>query len=421
MKNKILTFYKESIQIGYKTRLSIINICTKSATLLSSLLIFCLIFLWLPDNMNYTTEISLFTAIIVTIIAFIPIQEMIELILKKKFLSEYLFDDPLTLKNARRRFEIGALISNVFPDMVKLSGSVSGRLAVLNPDSTYDIYVYSKAKQRKVKLRNVVVNTKFINFLKDKKQGVSISECLLYPDINEDFMQLKSSFIFPFLFRNKVFGFLAVADIPSEQDKGNLTVLASKAALAVYNHILSSEVVINKKYKREFEVANKIEDQIFTNQIPDILNFKFKTIQKNSTIMQEFFKNNDGSRIFALTVLKKGNRMGSGLVLSSLLGTIYSQTLLKKKHSIHSVKETVNNTLNNISWKEGHEMIIGNFFENSQEIIFYQVGTGFKLVKETDLEKNLITIGYKNPIAISKNPLFITYKGKKVLSIESMQ
>lgn len=421
MKNKILTFYKESIQIGYKTRLSIINICTKSATLLSSLLIFCLIFLWLPDNMNYTTEISLFTAIIVTIIAFIPIQEMIELILKKKFLSEYLFDDPLTLKNARRRFEIGALISNVFPDMVKLSGSVSGRLAVLNPDSTYDIYVYSKAKQRKVKLRNVVVNTKFINFLKDQKQGVSISECLLYPDINEDFMQLKSSFIFPFLFRNKVFGFLAVADIPSEQDKGNLTVLASKAALAVYNHILSSEVVINKKYKREFEVANKIEDQIFTNQIPDILNFKFKTIQKNSTIMQEFFKNNDGSRIFALTVLKKGNRMGSGLVLSSLLGTIYSQTLLKKKHSIHSVKETVNNTLNNISWKEGHEMIIGNFFENSQEIIFYQVGTGFKLVKETDLEKNLITIGYKNPIAISKNPLFITYKGKKVLSIESMQ
>ena len=91
------------------------------------------------------------SAIIITIIFFLPIQEYIEIYLKKKILSEYLFDDPLTLRFAHKRFDVYDLIRNVFPDMVRASGSNMGRLAILNQFGYFEAYTYTKGRRRKIK------------------------------------------------------------------------------------------------------------------------------------------------------------------------------------------------------------------------------------------------------------------------------
>ena len=97
--------------------------------------------------------------------------------------------------------------------------------------------------------------------MKDKKQGASTSDLVGLPDINNDFIDLKANFIIPFIFREKIFGFLAVTNIPKEDELLNLKVLASKSALAVYNHILSSAIAFS-----EFRLCfrfNKLWEYIF--------------------------------------------------------------------------------------------------------------------------------------------------------------
>ena len=237
-----------------------ITFFTRLFSILLGLAIYALFRKILPASKTYSLEISMVSSIVISVVAILPLQEILEIRLKKMFLSEYLFDDPLTVKSAQKRFEFDALISNVFPDMVKISGSNSGRIAVLNKHNGFNIYTYSRGgRQKKVKKKNYQINDTLINFLKTHKQGVSVDECLKYPEINDYFISLKANYILPFLFRDRLFGFLAVTNIPVNQDNRNLMVLSSKSALAVYNHILSSQIAEHAKYKREFEVASKIE------------------------------------------------------------------------------------------------------------------------------------------------------------------
>jgi hypothetical protein len=145
---------------------------------------------------------------------------------------------------------------NIHPFLILLS--VMGRLAILiREPADYEVYTYFNGRRRKIKPKSVQIKDRLLNFLKDKKHGISIGELLGHSEINDDFLELKANFVIPFIFRERIFGFLAVTNIPSPEDLLNLKVLASKSAIAVYNHILSSQVVLHKKYKREFEIANR--------------------------------------------------------------------------------------------------------------------------------------------------------------------
>lgn len=421
MKEKFRELFSYFLPTGYRIKLITITGGVRLLSVILTLFIYNYVGLLIPKTIEYSLQITMVATIIISVILVVPFQEFLETTIKKKFLSEYLFDDPLTLKSARRRFEIDALISNVFPDMVKISGSTYGRLAVLiREPADYEVYTYSNGKRRKVKPKSVQIQDRLLKFLKDKKQGASTSDLVGLPDINNDFIELKANFIIPFIFRERLFGFLAVTEIPTPEDTLSLRILASKSALAVYNHILSSQVAIHKKYKREFEIANRIEDLIFTSKVPIFKSFKFETHQKDPSVLLEFFKNEDGEYLFILLVLNS-TKVGSGLVSSHILGKMYSQSLLRRKHNLNSLRTIAEEMLKKLSWEEGYEMVVGSFREDTFRLTFSQTGKNFRITNDIDPDKSLISVGWRYTVDLNENPLvLIYYKSDKILSIKAI-
>ncbi|MBP7283885.1 MAG: hypothetical protein KBA66_20030 [Leptospiraceae bacterium] len=421
MKEKFRELFSYFLPTGYRIKLITITGGVRLLSVILTLSIYNYVGVLIPKTIEYSLQITMVATIIISVILVVPLQEFLETTIKKKFLSEYLFDDPLTLKSARRRFEIDALISNVFPDMVKISGSTYGRLAVLiREPADYEVYTYSNGKRRKVKPKSVQIQDRLLKFLKDKKQGASTSDLVGLPDINNDFIELKANFIIPFIFRERLFGFLAVTEIPTPEDTLSLRILASKSALAVYNHILSSQVAIHKKYKREFEIANRIEDLIFTSKLPIFKSFKFETHQKDPSVLLEFFKNEDGEYLFILLVLNS-TKVGSGLVSSHILGKMYSQSLLRRKHNLNSLRSIAEEMLKKLSWEEGYEMVVGSFREDTFRLTFSQTGKNFRITNDIEPDKSLISVGWRYTVDLNENPLvLIYYKSDKILSIKAI-
>jgi hypothetical protein len=421
MKEKFQEYISSLLPSGYRIKSVVITIGMRLLSICLTLIIYYYIGLLIPKATEYSLQITMIATIVISVILIVPIQEYLETGIKKRFLSEYLFDDPLTLKSARRRFEIDALISNVFPDMVKISGSKYGRLAVLTREpGDYEVYTYSNGRRRKIKPKSVQIQDRLLNFLKNKKQGATTGDLLGYPDINDDFVDLKANFIIPFLFRERLFGFLAVTNIPNPEDMLSLKILASKSAIAVYNHILSSQVAIHKKYKREFEIANRIEDLIFTSKVPVFQSFKFETHQTDPSVLLEFFKNEDGEYLFILLALSS-NKVGSGLVSSHILGKMYSQSLLKRKHNLNSLKAIAEDMLKKLSWEEGYDMVVGSFREDTFRLTFSQTGKKFRITNDSEPTKGLISVGWRYTVDLKENPvIWIYYKSDKIVSIRTI-
>ena len=417
MKEVIEKYIVSLLPSGFKIKSTLIILSTRLLLISTGLFTYTVLSDNLTDVYSSKMVIAEIGAILTSIIFILPVQEYIEIYLKKKILSEYLFEDPLTLRFAYKRFEVHDLIRNVFPDMVKASGSIMGRLAVLNQLDYFDAYTYTKGRRRKIKNQSFLVSKRLKTYLVSKKDGVSISEISDNPAILEDFALMKASFILPFVFREKLFGFVSFTNVPDASELSTMRIISSKAALSIYNHILSSQIAIHKKYKHEFEVASRIEDKIFSNKIPEFIGIEFKSYPSDPNLLLEFFRNEEEGHVFVLIAMNGKNRFSSGLVSSHLLGKYYSQSLVRKKHNHKTIRMFTEKSLQELSWKEGFEMIIGSFKENSTRITFTQVGLNFRVTDSELKTDNLISVGWKYTLDIKSDSLLIYYKKEKVISI----
>jgi hypothetical protein len=133
----------------------------------------------------------------------------------------------------------------------------------------------------------------------------------------------------------------------------------------------------------------------------------------------EFFKNDDDSCLFILLALKGNRKLGSGMVSSHMLGKLYSQSLIKKKHSMQSIKSITEEALKDVFWHEGYEIIMGEFNDQTAKITFNQKGLNFKVTDEENPSVNLISVGWRYTLDIKKvDTIYIYYKNEKVLSIK---
>ncbi|MCE9501717.1 MAG: hypothetical protein K8R21_14640, partial [Leptospira sp.] len=372
------------------------------------------------SDILYSQEISMTATVIFSVISIFPLQEYLITRLKSVLLSEYLSDDPLSARLAHRRFDLDALITNVFPDMVKISGSTAGRLAILNnEESNFDIYTYSRGKQRKVKTKEENVKTRLVQFLKLKKTGVTIADALNFWGINDDFLALKSNYIQPFIFREKLFGFIAVTNIPGKEGIKDMALLSSKSAIAVYNHILSSQVAENRKYKREFESASRIQYMIQNTAIPKMKDFEVRLIEKDPNILMEFFKDSEENFYFVMLSLNPGKK-GSGLVLAYMLGTLYIRSLFEKKININNLKTFIIETLKSISWSDPFDLLLGTIEDHdSSQIVMIQEGINFKVVNSRFPDRNMISVGWRNNLNVPETPIYFQIRGKSLLSLSA--
>ncbi len=405
---------------SFQAKTIIISVFVRLLTVSLAFISYFLIQSFLAVETSLILEIGLILSALISLILFAPIQENLEIYLKKKFLSEYIFEDALTLKSARRKFEINALISNIFPDMVKISGNESGKILILSSDGeNYDSYSYEKGKRKKMKSGSILVNKALSNQLIKKVNGYSTYESLGLTEINDEFIKYNANYMIPFLFREKLFGFLAIPNIPSEEVIQTLKILSSKSALAIYNNILSSQIAIHQKYKREFATAVKIEKHIFDYKIPNFRNIEITSFRRQTSMLLEFFDGMNGEKLFLVLAIKN-NISGSEIVFSYILGKIYSLTINSQSFDIKTLKLEVDAIFNELSFEDNYELTIGSFKENSSKLTFLLIGKNIKITNDINSNLSLVSSGWRYTVDLEKTKeLFIIYKSEKVFSIKA--
>jgi hypothetical protein len=367
----------------------------------------------------FKNEVSVVLILVLDVIFLVPKVEQLGQKIKAMFLSEYLVEDGSTSKRyAYKRFNLESLIRAVFPDMVKMSESKSGRMAILSEEGFFNIYNYTRGRQRRINIREEYYrDSNLIQFIKSKSYGISITEVYDNPSIQADMDALNCNFIIPFLFRDKIFGFVAFTSIPNKIYINDLVFLANQAGMVIHNHLLASNSYDNSKYMKEYEVANRIQSLLQTGNPPPLDNhiFKINKILYSNILFLEFYKSKEGENIFVLLSTGKESK-ASGIVLSYILGTLYSRESSNELNSFWEIKDLIKETCDYIKWSEKIEIILG-VFSKSKEIQFYQSGHSFRVIYSNEPQTTPISIGWKNTLILNDKTLEIYYKNQNVVSI----
>jgi len=309
------------------------------------------------------------------VIALLPLQEFLILRLKNRFLSEYLAEDAGFSRVAHRKLDLQSLIRHIFPDMVKMSGSQEGKLGILDTRSGFVVYNYSYGRQRKIRTRlTLESNHPLFAFLEKRKRMISIGETLEHHDVNSVFVSLGVNYIIPFYFREKLFGFLAVTNC---RRMDSLNLMARKAALAIHNYLLSVTVVDHIKYRKEFEFADKIQDLILNNDPPRLENIELNLVNRDPSILLEFFQIR-GKYYFVGTGLSLSHK-GSGLVLSYLLGVLFSRFLTDSLSGVMQMFNLISDTLLKISYRDEYCLVAGVISPVEQKVELAYSGRGIQI------------------------------------------
>jgi hypothetical protein len=351
--------------------------------------------------------------IVAYVLFIIPLQESLEVYLRKKLLSEYLYGDTLSLKYAYRNFELKTLISNVFPDMIKVSNSKEGRMIIQKKQNAYDAYSYIAGKAKKIRTQTFNLNREFLEYIESTGDILNEDE-KTDPKIRKSFQDLKASTIIPFLYRRKALGFLSLNKKPEESSIQDLKVLASKAAIAVYNHNLADQVARLDIYKKEVETAQKIQGQVFFTKIPKFKSLAVEILHRDPNIILEFFRNKDGGIVLLLLTLNE-KKFSNGLILSHVLGKLYLLHLLEDNLTHKSLRKKLDAIFKEINQRDGYELLIGIYDEKKKRITFTQIGTFFKVTN--DKKEGGVAVGWK--YSLNFNQLTIYHKRLPILKIKS--
>ncbi len=376
-----------SLVTDYYLISTIINLFAKGSSVLIALGIYFFILSAVPNAIEYYMEVSLLSTLIFAVFILFPLQEKLSGKLKSILISEYLSDDPRSSRLAYRKFDQEGLIKNVFPDLVRLTESNYGKLALLNNDlKTFELYTYAKKKQRKVITHDGInPDSKLLKYILNKKNGVIIGEQDQNHEINEDFVSLRANFILPFVYRETLFGFLAVSNIPKDSVRQDLSFLSGKCGIAIHNHILSSQVAENKKYRKELETAGKIRKFLEAAELPMIGTIRIEILSREPGELIEFLNSEGEETYFVILKLGITNQV-SVLVLCYILGALYSVRTSRAFQSLNNIKNLVESYLKEISWNEEYDLLVGVIRKSENTISLKTSGKNFKVHKKFRLQ-----------------------------------
>ncbi|MCX8000478.1 MAG: hypothetical protein N3A69_16255 [Leptospiraceae bacterium] len=208
---KVQEYFNHFLQelLPFKLRAWLIFISTRLLFFIILLLVYYISARVFYLESQFRLQLTLLITILFYIVFFIPMQETLEILLKKKFLSEYLYDDALALEHAYKNFELKTLISNVFPDMIKVSGFKSGKMIIRKSKDAYEAYSYIEGKSKRIRTQSFTLSENFLTQLKNSKDILLLTKVSeTNPIIYQKMLELKVECIVPFIYKNKLFGFI---------------------------------------------------------------------------------------------------------------------------------------------------------------------------------------------------------------------
>lgn len=397
--------FNDLYQNGYRLIEVLISLFARIMTAALAGMIYFFIQKIFPPSGVSVSFVPVSVAVISVLAVLLPVQEYVENLLKKHLLSEYFaYEGPI--KGFYRDFDYDTLVRFVFSDMIEVSGNETGRMIILDKNEIYMTYFYSGGKAKTIKSYTLDMTKEVLESLKSAKTGISLSEADEKNFPKEVFSYLKAGFILPFLFREKIFGILSLVNVPDREMRENLTVLASKSALAVHNHLLSSQIAVHQKVKQEFDFASRVEENIFTARLPVSQKFHFELLSNTAGCLLESIEFLDKHRIFILLSLEGNKRFGASLVLSHILGKIIGSGFKNDRAFPHKIiKNFIEHELGVAGWNDGYDLMIIGFSEASHDMVFSRIGGRFRVMEGSP--PRLIPVRWRKLLTAGTEPITV--------------
>ncbi|EMO25688.1 hypothetical protein LEP1GSC170_4154 [Leptospira interrogans serovar Bataviae str. HAI135] len=133
------------------------------------------------------------------------------------------------------------------------------------------------------------------------------------------------------------------------------------------------------------------------------------------------FLNSEGEETYFI-ILKLGvTNQVSVLVLCYILGILYSAKTSRSFQSLNNIKNLVESYLKEISWNEEYDLLVGVIRKSESTISLKTSGKNFKVHKNSDFSKNLLSTGWEVEESIETDPLVLTWKNRTMISIHDLR
>ena len=149
------------------------------------------------------------------------------------------------------------------------------------------------------------------------------------------------------------------------------------------------------------------------SRLPTIAGFEIKPKEDESgSSVQEFFEASDGWYLVIFATARGGGV--SGLVLSGLLGHLYSLIHLENELSIHRILGHMRKENSLLRMEPGVEMLIAQFHSSGSLTVFVE-GKQFRFQDTSQPDRILISPGWRNYVDLSPGILYRIEHNNRVL------
>ena len=361
--------------------------------------------------------------IILSVLILFPARESLLRHLFRRQDWETLVDEDIHhLDFLARQFSVDSLLHQIIPDLLFWLRVSSARIALLSEDrKNYRFHIYKNGKiikgnaiyyQKTEELKREFKAYRKIARIDDEEAPESLREIM---------QQNRVAWIVPFIFRTRLLGFLFLMEPPRNKfaDRA-LQLFAGKAAVSIQNHILSSKIIDAGEFEKELQSAEKVHSLMKNSRVPSFPGFQIQPHEDDSgSSVQEFFTVND-SLFLVIFATSRGGGV-SGLVLSGLLGHLYSLVHIESDLSIHRILGHMRKENSLLRTEPGVEMLIAQFHDGGSMTVFVE-GKQFRFQDTTQPDRILISPGWRNYVDLSPGILYrVEHNNRVLLDIRSVR
>ncbi|MCB1138633.1 MAG: hypothetical protein KDK23_07750 [Leptospiraceae bacterium] len=354
--------------------------------------------------------------IVLSVLILFPAREyFLRRIFKRQDWETLIDEDIHHLDFLARQFSVDSLLHQIIPDLLFWLRVSSARIALLSEDRrSYRFHIY---KNGKIIKGNAIYYQKTEELKREFKAYRKIA-CIDDEDLPEglkDIMQQnRVAWIIPFIFRTRLLGFLFLMEPPRNRyaDRA-LQLFAGKAAVSIQNHILSSKIIDAGEFEKELQSAEKIHSLMKNSRVPAYPGFQLQPHQDASgSSVQEFFTVDDGLFLVIFATQRGGGV--SGLLLSGLLGHLYSLVHVERDLSIHRILGHMRKENSLLRMEPGVEMLIAQFHAGGSMTVFVE-GKQFRFQDTTQPDRILISPGWRNYVDLTPGILYRIEHNNQIL------
>lgn len=169
------------------------------------------------------------------------------------------------------------------------------------------------------------------------------------------------------------------------------------------------------------ETAGKIRKFLEAAAEPPMIgNIRIEILSREPGELVEFLNSESDETYFVILKLGITNQV-SVLVLCYILGILYSARTSRSVQNLSYVKNLVEFYLKEISWNEEHDLLVGVIRKNENTISLKTSGKNFKVHRNSNFGKNLLSTGWEVEENIENDPLVITWKNRTMISIHDLR